>query len=564
MKKALLIDLFALPEYDISLALGYLKAYSDADAAVKGAWDIRLLHLPVATPAGEVAAAVAREAPDLVGFSCYSWNIRAVERAVGQLPSTGRPLVIMGGIEVTPDPVGYLQRNPKADVVVFGEGEETFRELLAKFRDAASAPAPKHADGVAGVCWRDGRSVRRSAPRPPFPDLSVVPSPYLSGTYGDLLKDQDRVMVETARGCPYSCTFCFEPRGFAKTRTFPKERVKEELAKIVASGVREVAFLDTNFNMDRKRAVELWDYLATLGGNVRYAFELRGELIDEAQARSISALDYFVEIGLQSIHQKSLKAVKRWYEPKRFADGIRALLAAGVYRPCAASGHGGVGIDLMMGLPHETVDDVLSSFDFVLALNPSSVILTMTKILPGTELYDDRKKFHYDYDPDAQYELTGNEVLTRTELKELALFRDAVDFAYNRLHAVRTMSWVAEGLKRTPGRLFLEVGRRMAAAKRDPASLGVDDLAEILAAIAKEEGVAAIADRVDDRLAAENLLNALQRRRETKRSWWNRTLFRAGHWFLETMGKLPPLPKPPSVAESTEKPFPAPELAASA
>jgi hypothetical protein len=126
------------------------------------------------------------------------------------------------------------------------------------------------------------------------------------------------------------------------------------------------------------------------------------------------------------------------------------------------------------------------------------------------------------------------------------------------------MAWAAEGLKRTPGRLFLEVGRRMAAAKREPASLGKDDLAEFLAAIAKDEGAAEVAEGVKERLEAENLLNALQRRREVDRGWWNRTAFRFGHWFLSKWMGLPPLPKPPVVAESTEKPFPAPELAASA
>ena len=262
MKKALLIDLFALPEYDISLALGYLKAYAEADPATKAAWEISLAHFAVPTPPEEVVAAVEKASPDLVGFSCYSWNIRAVEKVLARLPAKEGRIVVLGGIEVTPDPAGYLRDNARADLVVFGEGEQTFRELLGRLAPAGARPGKETLDGIPGVCWRDGKQTRRNVPRPPLPDLEAVPSPYLAGTYGDLLKNQDRVMVETTRGCPYTCTFCFEPRGFARVRAFPVARAKAEIEALVAAGVKEIVFLDTNFNMDRKRAVEIWEYLA--------------------------------------------------------------------------------------------------------------------------------------------------------------------------------------------------------------------------------------------------------------------------------------------------------------
>jgi len=541
MQKALLIDIFALPEYDISLALGYLKAYADADPGVAAAWKIDLLHFPVDAKPEDVAAAVAKAAPDLVGFSCYSWNIRAVEKVLSRLPPLERTLVALGGIEVTPDPQGYLKDNPAADLVVFGEGEATFRELLERLKGGVDSFGPSTMQGLAGVCWRDGRQLRRNNPRPPIPDLSTIPSPYLGGTYGDLLKGQDRVMVETARGCPYTCTFCFEPRGFARVRSFPMERAKEEIAHIVKSGVREVAFLDTNFNMDRKRAVELWDFLAGLP-RIRYAFELRGELIDDRQARALSALDYFAEIGLQSMHKRSLDAVKRWYDEEKFTSGLRSLMEAGLYRPCAHSGHGGVGVDLMMGLPGETVDDLMASFDFVFALNPSTVILTLTKILPGTELYEDARKYDYSFDTGAQYEMTKSSTVGPKEVADMLRFRDAVDLAYNRLHAVRTIAWLSGELQVPPSAIHRDLGRRLPGCGKPPAELDAQDLSRLLGEVAEARGRADLAKGVGDRLTAENLLNLLQRNREKRRSWWAHALFRLGHRFLARFGGLPPLP----------------------
>ena len=542
MKRVLLIDIYALPEYDISLALGYLKASADTDPAVKAAWQVELLHLPVDTPADQVAAAIAKSGADLVGLSCYSWNIRAVERGLAAAALEG-PMVILGGIEVTPDPAGYLKKVRRAAAVVFGEGEITFRELLLRLKDG---PAPL--EGIPGVAWRDGAAIKRNGPRPPIADLATVPSPYLEGSFGDLLAGQDRVMVETARGCPYTCTFCFEPRGFAKVRSFPTARAKAEIEAIVRAGVKEIVFLDTNFNMDRKRAVDLWKFLAGLGGGVRYAFELRGELLDAEQAKALAGLDYFAEIGLQSIHQRSLDAVKRWYEPRRFADGVAGLLDAGIYRPCAASSHGGVSIDLMMGLPNETVADLLASFDFVFSRSPSTIVLTLTKILPGTELHDDAKKFNYEYDPGAQYEVTGSKAITKADIATMLRFREAVDYAYNRLHAVRTIAWMAAGLGCAPSAIFQDLGKRMEADGRRSAEFAAEDLVPMLAAFAREKGNAAVADGVADRWSAENMLNVLQRNREAKRTWWRNLVFRTGYRLLGRFGGLPPLPSPMPVA----------------
>jgi hypothetical protein len=336
--------------------------------------------------------------------------------------------------------------------------------------------------------------------------------------------------------------------------------VKEELRAIHAAGVREVAFLDTNFNMDRKRAVELWRFLKDLGGRVRYAFELRGELIDAEQAEALSALDYFAEIGLQSINEASLKAVKRWYEPDRFFRGVRLLLDAGIYRECTASGHGGVAVDLMMALPRETVEDAMAGLDFVFALGSPTVVLAMTKILPGTELHDDARRFRYESDPDAQYEVRSSSTLTKEEVRDLGRFRDAVDFAYNRIHAVRTVAWVAAETGTAPSAVFMEMGRRIAAGGRPASSLGLADLQALLEGICRDRGKPAAAEGVAGRLSAENLLNVLQRNREARRSWWRDAAFRAGHWLLRRLSPLPPAPAPVPPVRSGVEPVPAPAI----
>ena len=180
----------------------------------------------------------------------------------------------------------------------------------------------------------------------------------------------------------------------------------------------------------------------------------------------------------------------------------------------------------------------------VFALSPSTLVLTMTKILPGTELWDDAKKFRYEFDTGAQYEMTGSSTVTRKDIGEMVRFRDAVEFAYNRLHAVRTIGWLAGELGIRPSAIYVEIGRRMAIPGKAPAAFTVDDLSRFLSEIAADRGRAELGKAAADKLGSEDLLNRLQRNREVRRTWWANFVFRVGYRLLTRFGGLPPLPKP--------------------
>ncbi|GEM_PF-707420 len=544
MRKALLIDLFALEGFDLSLALGYLKAFVDADPELQDAWETEIVHHPVETPVDELAASIMRAEPDLVGFSCFSWNIRAVEGVVGKLSSREKkPFVVLGGVEVSPDPMGALRRNRNVEAVIFGEGEETFRGLLMALKETGPDLAPREAEKIKGLAWRDGKSVHANGERPPIQDLGAVPSPYLEGSFGDRLEGHKRAMVETTRGCHYRCAYCYESRGFKEVRAFPLDRAREELTLLARAGVREVLFLDTNFNQDAGRAKAILDHLESLGARTRYAFELRAETLSPEVIRGVASLDFFAEIGLQTTNPKAIEAVNRVYDPRKFEANVRSLLEASLYRPCSFSAGGGVTIDIMVGLPHDRVPDIMATFDAVFALAPSKIAVSMTKILPGTPLYDQAKKYRYKFDPDAQYQVQSNRFLSRKDVATLLHFRDAVDFAYNRVHAVRTIGWLAEDLKTKPSAVFMEMGRQMSKGEKPASAYTVKDLSELLASFAESRGSVRVAESSGSKLTAESLLNVLQKMKEKRRTWWAKLVFGLGRRFLSLVWGLPPLPR---------------------
>jgi len=544
-KTALLVYLYSKEEVGLSLALGLLKAYAEASESIRDGWSIRLLHLPVTGELEHWSASIAAVDADLIGFSCYAWNISAVERLIELPTGARRPIIVLGGVEVTAEPARELARRPAADIVVYGEGEATFRELLARLGGRSRSQLR---DGlldlrdIQGIAWRRGRAVRVNSPRPPIEDLTTIPSPYLSGTYGDAVDNLRTAQVETTRGCPYRCTYCFEGRGFKRVRALPLERVRDEIRFLVRRGVKEFQFFDTNINLDRERALALFGFLRTLGPNLRFWFEVRAELMDGELAEALGRLSFFAGIGLQTTHLPALRAIRRTWRPGRFEAGVRTLLNASRFRPCAFGRRLGVAIDIIAGLPHDTVDDVLASFDYAFALAPSRIVVGILKVLPGTELYGDAKRFKYKFDPTDQYVIRSSATMSPADVSLLIDFAKAVYVGYNLLHVVRTLNWFAGELDVRPSVVFVELGRLMARDNVVCEELTSKDLYRFLAEIARQRGKERETQKVGSRLSAEVALNTLQFLREKRYARWREWLFALGYRVLSRWSALAPLP----------------------
>ena len=182
---------------------------------------------------------------------------------------------------------------------------------------------------------------------------------------------------------------------------------------------------------------------------------------------------------------------------------------------------------------------------YTFSLVPSRVAVAITKILPGTELYDDvlKKKYRYKYDPDADHIIRSTATLSRQEVQEFIHFKYATDMAYNKLHAVRTIGWMAVTLDLKPSAIFMEIGRALKRGERHWNAYTVKDLGELLAEICRKHGDEQAASKVESKLTAEALLNMLQNLKEKRRSFWARALFNVGHRLLTMLSGLAPLPE---------------------
>ncbi|MFZ4616133.1 MAG: B12-binding domain-containing radical SAM protein [Rectinemataceae bacterium] len=409
-------------------------------------------------------------APEFVGFSVYLWNrsfMAALAKGLrSRIPATW---LFAGGPEATADPFG-LMSEAGFDFVVVGEGEESCVEALAVLAKAPSAEGRAGRAALAslpGIALPEGEFGGASAFRPaPAVSVTHLVSPWLapSGTApsrpaakarastgpGPLAFDTltapapgayGEVSWELSRGCPFHCTYCYEGRGIGGVRTFPLERLGEELRHFVKSGVRRIFVLDPTFDWNRKRALELLGLFAQLGKGISFRVEARAELLDRALAKAFAAIDISIQIGLQSAQREVLERVGRpGFDPEAFAGKLALLDAEGVTW----------GLDLMYGLPGDDLPGFRKSIDYALGLQPNHLDIFPLAVLPGTELANNCEEFGMRVQEGAPHLLVASASFPESDMARAAGLAAACDLFYTRGRAVSWFLRVLAPLRTRP------------------------------------------------------------------------------------------------------------------
>lgn len=364
-----------------------------------------------------LADRLARDEPDFLGLSLYLWNTeRSLHLAREVKRRSPRTRVVIGGPEVSADnPFVLSQRG--FDFAVTGEAEDTFGTLMHQLLEG------RDVRGLPGVAVRTplGLSAFGPAPRTNFP-LTEYPSPYLEGLVP--VDPARSTYVETVRGCRSHCTYCFYPRSSNVLRTLDVAQSRELVAVLRDRGARELVFLDPTFN-HRPEFEPLLRALAEVNSQRQLSFfgEVRAEGLTPEHARMLAAAGFTkLEIGLQSVNRETLKRVRRGGNPDKVAEVARILAGEGV----------DLLVDLMIGLPGDTLDDVARGVDFLLQnqLAQHAQVFPLS-LLPGTALRASADSDGVIYDPSPPYRVQRTATLD-TEALQQALF-DAEDKLGRRL-----------------------------------------------------------------------------------------------------------------------------------
>jgi radical SAM superfamily enzyme YgiQ (UPF0313 family) len=319
-------------------------------------------------------------------------------------------LTVLGGVHPSMDP--QLVKNPEVDIVVRGEGEFSFKEIV-------DGKSPK---SIAGIIYVDEGKIIHNPERPPanlnglpFPNRDLI-SKY-NGRYQAWGKRLDA--LSTARGCPHRCNFCCVPKIWKGYRERTPKEVVNEIKKM-DTNAEIIAFVDDNFCHDMKRVGEICDLITKEGLNDRLyscfsridSIVRNPEVVDKMYAANMRV----VFIGIEAATQESLDKMKK----KTMLDDI--------YNACRILEEKGMMIwgGHIIGNLNDKYEDVEALIKLSKTLPIDIAQYTVITPYPGTELYENANEKNlideYDYTEYCECEPPMHTpYLTRMELLELEI-----------------------------------------------------------------------------------------------------------------------------------------------
>ncbi|MCI5892191.1 MAG: B12-binding domain-containing radical SAM protein [Clostridiales bacterium] len=408
-----------------SPAVRYLQKYNSR-------FDIDVFEFSINDSLDSVYKKLLKSGADVYCFSCYIWNIELILKTAERLKLAMPNIkIIFGGPESGYNASYLLKRYDYIDCIIKGEGEYVLGEVLETIKNGKE---PERF--VSGRCL----------------DLNHAVQPY---TAEDLQKLKGKIIYfETSRGCPFNCSYCLSSAEHG-VRYFPMEYVKEGLGLLMSENVPLVKLVDRTFNSNEERAIEIIEYIIQNSKSTRVHFEIEAEIMSDRIIEVLNSApkDLFqLEIGIQSINQKTLNAVNRRFDAERTKANILKLM-----EPHNMHIH----LDLIAGLPYEDYESFTHSFDYVYSMKPDMLQLGFLKVLPGTEIERFRPEiFAASYPP---YEVVATKWITAAEITKLKEVEEAVELYYNSGRFSETIG-VLETLDEfaaSPFRLYEFLGRKL-------------------------------------------------------------------------------------------------------
>ena len=381
------------------LGIAYMKAVMDREDR-DGDFHSRLFVYPE-----RLAQALRDDPPDVLMLSNYVWN-EALGHHFFRMAKAINPrvLTVMGGPNIALEPqrqVAFVEQNPHLDVYVLGEGDFLAHEIARTFLDLGQSLTRLAEAGLPSCVVRqpDGSALfRELAPRHKI--VEEIPSPFLTGIQDEFFDGRLAPMIETNRGCPFTCTFCVQgTRYYTKVHNFPVERIKDEI-RYIARKIKQLSpkmgtlrIADSNYGMF-ERDIEISACIGEMQrehGWPTFIDATTGKNMAERIIKSVEKVGGALVLyqAVQSLDEDVLRKVKR---SSIKLDAYKAL-------EVHMRGRGLRSVsDLILGLPGESLKSHLKGLLALLDSNIHQMHNFQAMVLKGSEMesLESREMFKFD------------------------------------------------------------------------------------------------------------------------------------------------------------------------
>jgi len=331
---------------------------------------------------------VIKEDPDILGLSVLiSSSLTAPKIAEEVKKRKPGIIVVFGNHHATFNAERILRKYPFVDVIVRGEGEQTCLELVTCLEGS------KNLKEVLGVTFRHENQIVSNPDRPlvknidllPFPERNLLDNEYHNTTVGINVAPKKFTSFLSSRGCIFKCRFC-SCASIAQSLWRPRsvENVMEELHLLASEGYKQIMFVDDNFTLNRKRAVELCRRMRKEKVNMEWICEGRVDQSSYDMFREmVKAGCRMMYFGIESGTQKVLDYYNKRTTPKQSKEAVEKARKAGMDLIVGS---------FIIGAPNETKADIQKTLNFVSGLDLDVPQINVLGAFPGNSIWEEFKE----------------------------------------------------------------------------------------------------------------------------------------------------------------------------
>lgn len=379
---------------------------------------VEILEFTINQQPSYILQEIYKKHPDVVAFSCYIWNRSMISQVIFDLkkilPDTD---IWAGGPEVSYHTSETLRTWPLRGIMA-GPGEGSFRHLVSAYVQGAAANLPSVLDQS----------------NTPFMPLDKIPF-----WYGELgLEDFEHRIIyyESSRGCPFSCSYCLS--SIDKTMDFRSvRRVCRELDFFLQHNVLQVKFIDRTFNCKKTHALPILQHILEHdNGITNFHFEIAADLLDEdyfALLKRMRPGAVQLEIGVQSTCEKTIAEIGRLMDAAKVAAAVMRIHSFHNIH---------IHLDLIAGLPFESLSVFQQSFNDVYALKPQQLQLGFLKVLQGSRMEQCAKQYRLLYTTLPPYEVLSTKWLSYEDIRQLKQIEEVFELYYNSGQFMHTLDFL--------------------------------------------------------------------------------------------------------------------------
>jgi len=350
---------------DAPLSLTYLGAVAKNEGHLVRCLDLQLEKDPFKAVRKE-----AKKGFDIAGITCVSSTFFSVPEICKILKNENPKSdswIILGGSHPTFCAKEILHQIPEVDIIVIGEGEYTFQELL-NIKQYKS-----EIKNIKGIAYRQFNNIIFTQPRSLIENLDNLPLPER-----DLFqsKKYNQRHILTARGCPFNCIFCTSPPMWhRKVRVRSIKSVIEEIQRLVINGDEKFYIIDDIFTLYEQRVIDFCKNIIKRNFNIEwsclshinYMSKKLACIMKQANCKEIS-------FGCESGSIKVLKIIRKKIDPINMIRVIKETKDIGI----------SVRTSWILGLPGDDRITIQETINVMIDASPDTIVIYSPIPYPGT------------------------------------------------------------------------------------------------------------------------------------------------------------------------------------